>query len=84
MRYTVIWLPDTLNELADVWLRAFDREAVSAASAEVDRLLGYDPVSQGESREDNTRVLLIKPLGIEFEINDGDRKVIVNSVWNID
>lgn len=83
MKYTVIWRPETLNQLIEFWLEATDRETVSAATARIDCVLRADPESQGESREENTRVLLVEPLGVEYEVDVGDRKVQVNTVWLI-
>jgi hypothetical protein len=81
MRYTVLWRREALDELAIAWMMAADREAVTVASAQIDRLLRAAPLEQGESREEGTRVLLIPPLGAEYEVEEGDRKVYVNSVW---
>jgi hypothetical protein len=65
MNYTVIWPRRALDELTNIWMTAGDREAVTVASAQIDRLLRASPLEQGESREDNTRVLFIRPLGVE-------------------
>jgi hypothetical protein len=39
MRYTVVWEPTALDELADIWLRAADRGAVSRAQHQIDQAL---------------------------------------------
>lgn len=83
MKFTVVWRRTAVNELAELWLRAPDREAFSLAVAQIERLLANDPREQGESREDDTRVLLILPVGVEYDVDDGDRKVLVNTVWSI-
>ncbi len=36
MRYTVIWTPVALDSLAAIWIQAEDRNAVAAASNEID------------------------------------------------
>jgi hypothetical protein len=43
-----------------VWLDAPDRNAVTAAANEVDRLLATDPAGQGESRAACIRVFSIR------------------------
>lgn len=83
MRYTVIWLPTALNELTNLWIDALDRAAVSSASDRIDRLLATAPLDHGESRQQNTRVLLVEPLGVEYEVDEADRKAQVNVVWHV-
>lgn len=83
MSYTVIWRREALDELAVAWMMAADRDAVTVATAQIDRLLRASPLDQGESRDDDTRVLFIRPLGVEYEVEEGDRKVFVNSAWRI-
>ena len=81
MKYTVVWLTSANNELARLWLEAADRDAVSLAAGRIDRLLGMAPLDYGESREFPMRVLLCDPLGVEYKVDDDDRKVLVVSVW---
>ena len=38
--FSVEWPPDILSDLADIWLQAPDRQAVTDAESEIDRLLG--------------------------------------------
>lgn len=54
---TVRWKQSALDRLAELWLKAVDREAVNAAVLEIDRLLSSDPHAAGESRSENVRVL---------------------------
>ncbi len=42
MIYTVVWSPDAENDLADIWLRADDRSAITAAGNQIDLLLRHD------------------------------------------
>ena len=83
MKYTVIWHETPLNDLTSIWMSASDRASVTVAAAQIDRVLGTAPHDHGESREGRTRVLLIPPLGVEYEIEEADRKVQVNAVWFI-
>ncbi len=82
MKYTVVWIPSAEQDLAELWLIATDRAAVTQAANEIDRLLRHDPEQQGESRSDGVRVLLVAPLGVQFEVLSDDRLVRVLHVWD--
>jgi plasmid stabilization system protein ParE len=73
----VLWKPAAEQELARIWTGAANRNAVSAAAEEIDRLLRADPLKQGESRSGAMRVLFIDPLGIFFHVAESDRIVSV-------
>jgi plasmid stabilization system protein ParE len=81
MNHTVIWRPSAAARLAELWISASDREAVSAAADEIDAKLRTDPASQGESRWDATRILINPPLAIYFDVAEHDRLAIVWAVW---
>ncbi len=84
MRYTVTWHPDAEDELADLWMRSADRQAVTDAARRLDQLLGNDPQSVGESRRGISRIAFDDPLGIVFDLLEDDRLVTVLQVWSID
>jgi hypothetical protein len=75
MNYTVEWVPSVLSDLADLWNNAPDRAAVTAAANAIDVRLARDPLSQGESREGNTRILFVPPLAVVFEVDTARRHV---------
>jgi hypothetical protein len=81
MSHTVIWVAAAAQHLARLWLNSAQRQAITAASDEIDRLLRRDPESQGESREDDRRVLLVPPLGVTFTVDSANRIVHVLDVW---
>jgi hypothetical protein len=81
MRYTVVWGRAAERELARLWTASADRRAVTLAADAIDRLLREDPHRRGESRQDTTRVLLVPPLGVDFEVLAADRMVHVMAVW---
>ena len=83
MKYTVGWTGAALRELASEWIQAEDRAAVSAASNEIDRWLAEGPRDQGESRSGMVRIMLVRPLAVEFEIIEDDCKVRVLAVWRV-
>jgi hypothetical protein len=81
MKFTVVWLPDATNDLARLWLGATERDAITVAAGRIDRLLAISPLNHGESREGAMRVLLCDPLGVEYKVDEDDRKVQVCTVW---
>lgn len=81
MIFTVVWKPTATSELAEIWLNAADRAAVTAAAHQIDTSLRVDPFTQGESRSGNRRILFAPPLGVDFEIEALDRRVDVLRVW---
>ena len=80
MKYTVLWKPSVKQRLAEIWINAQDRNAVSAAANAIDSLLKVNPSVQGESRSDGSRILILPPLAVVFEANEDDRLVYVLSV----
>jgi plasmid stabilization system protein ParE len=82
MTYTVAWTPTAQDDLAAVWLAASDRNAVTNASHEIDRLLKNDPETQGTPSFDTVRTLIVPPLAVEFEVVEDDRIVYVLTVWD--
>jgi hypothetical protein len=81
MKFTVVWKPTAKNELARLWINAKNRNRVRIAADKIDSLLKWDPSSHGESRRESVRILLVPPLGVEFEVLDEDRLVNVIAVW---
>jgi hypothetical protein len=64
-----------------LWAAAKDRGAVTEAANAIDQALRNDPDTLGESRPEGTRVLLVPPLGILFQVDNQDLKANVLSVW---
>jgi plasmid stabilization system protein ParE len=81
MKYTVVWAPDALLELATAWNDADNRGEVAAVSDEIDRQLAVGPRLVGESRGVNFRVLFADPLAVDYQVVEDDRMVIVLAVW---
>ena len=81
MKYTVIWLPDTIDELAILWLNPSLRKAVTNAADKIDILLSGHPAEVGESRSNDRRILFESPLGVTYRIKHADMKVYVLRVW---
>jgi hypothetical protein len=81
VRYTVTWKPEAERRLAELWMNAIDRNAVTLAANEIDRRLQTNPDQEGESRPDGRRLLLVAPLAVLFRVVPEDRIVSVLSVW---
>ena len=85
MSYTVVWVPPAEEELASVWLAAADRAAVTAAVHRLEQRLVRDPLHTGQVRWSSVqRVVTDPPLGIDFEVIEDDKRVLVQAVWAID
>ncbi len=83
MRYTVGWSASAQSELAEVWLEATDRDAVSAASNEIDTFLAVSPNDPRCEVVAGAGILIIGPLGVEFRIRERDRFVVVVNAWKV-
>jgi hypothetical protein len=81
MNYVVRWLPTAEQRLADVWLNAPDRNAVTRAAHDIEQRLRHDPENNGESRSDGRRILFSDPLAVVYRVLSEDRLVEVLSVW---
>jgi len=84
MNYEVVWDANSEDELASAWLAFPDRNAVVRAADWLDRHLAADPLHLGTARSSSiNRVAFRTPLGIEFEVVEDDKKVIVRGVWTV-
>jgi hypothetical protein len=81
MSWTVVWLPGAERELAELWLEASDRNAVTEAAHWIDQRLKSEPENEGESRPDGRRILFAAPLGVIFRAISRDQRVVVSHVW---
>jgi hypothetical protein len=77
MNYTVVWKAPAKKRLAEIWLAAADRSAVSHAADEIDARLRRSPLDEGESREAEHRIAFIAPLAVEYSGSEPDRLVSV-------
>ena len=81
MNYSVIWLPNAEQELADLWLNSSDRGAITRAAAVIDQLLERAPETEGESRPNGRRILFASPLAVIYRIDPDQHQVSVLHVW---
>jgi plasmid stabilization system protein ParE len=80
MSYALDWSQRAQDELADLWTNATDRDAVTAAADEIERLLSRDPLGHGESRSGNRRILFEPPLAVLYRVDPQRRAVTVITV----
>ncbi len=82
MKYEVLWDARAEADLAAVWLAATDRQAVTGAATWFDEQLARSPLQIGESRASSVhRLAFYSPLGIEFEVIEDDKRVVVQAVF---
>jgi hypothetical protein len=85
MKYDVRWGPRAEQMLAAVWVAAADRQAVTHAATWFDDQLTRSPLQLGESRASFVhRLAFYPPLGIEFEVIEDDKRVVVQAVFATD
>ncbi|MCI0460488.1 MAG: hypothetical protein L0Z62_26335 [Gemmataceae bacterium] len=77
--FHVEWLQQALDDLADAWVQAdsAQRQAITAASDEVDQRLQSDPHNEGESRAGGRRILFVPPLAATYRIEADGKTVTV-------
>jgi len=76
-------LEDAQAELAQIWLDAEDRQAVTQASAGIDTALAVDPASNAAHLSEGLWRKRMTPLEVAFAIRDQDRIVEISSVKTV-
>jgi hypothetical protein len=83
MNYAVEWTPEAGSDLAAIWTAAADRSAVTTAAAWLDARLARDPLHTGQPWGSSVhRVAVRDPIGVEFEVIEDDKRVIVHGVFS--
>jgi mRNA-degrading endonuclease RelE of RelBE toxin-antitoxin system len=75
MNYSVDWSDDAIATLAQIWLQAPDRVAITAAAATIDRLLAASPRANGTPVSEGLYAIEVSPLRVQFEISEENRVV---------
>ncbi len=83
MKYTVVWSKAAEEKLANLWLDDEQREQITRATNEIDQRLQQDPQNEGESRENDRRVLIVPPLAVYFRVSVADRVVQVLTIRRV-
>ena len=61
-----------------------DQQAMTLAADTIDSILKQDPYSFSESRLENSRIMIVPPLGVAFDVSDADRMATVWGVWRFE
>ena len=78
--FRVDWEPAAEDELARIWLRSNDRQAVTTAQAQADRLLGFDPLNHGRHLSEGLYCIDVPPLVVTYSVDTANRQVEVSWV----
>jgi hypothetical protein len=84
MSYRVFWTPHAEQRLEEILQGSSAQDQLAAAARDMDQYLSVDPTGFGESRYDNVRVGFSWPLGVQYEVIEDVRTVIVYDLWRID
>jgi mRNA-degrading endonuclease RelE of RelBE toxin-antitoxin system len=84
MSYRVFWSPQAEEQIERLASAASEPSRVATAARLIDSQLAKDPIEFGESRYDAVRVAFKRPLGIQYEVLEDVKTVVVYSVWRID
>jgi hypothetical protein len=79
-RYRVTWGPEAGDDLADLWTAVPNRQAVTDAADEIDRLLASDPLGFGSAVAEGLRKLSVPTLTVYFSVNQDDVHVEVSNL----
>lgn len=82
-RFTVVWHKDAEQQLIEIWLGAENREAVTAATVQIDRELSFAPETKGRILHEQLRALNVPPLRVLFSIQGAEQRVEVEVVRTI-
>ena len=78
--FRVLWWDDALTDLAQLWIDAEDKAAVTNAASKTDLMLVTEPASKGEDVAEGLRRLEVGPLRVYFQIADDERIVEIVAV----
>lgn len=77
--FHVEWEPPAEDELARIWLRSSDPQAVTIAQARADQLLARDPLKHGRHLSEGLYCIDVPPLVLTYVINP--EKQLVEVTW---
>ena len=80
--YEVKWTAIAEQQLAAVWVAAADRPAVNFAVAWLEAALLRYPLLLGDAMESSVhRTAYRAPIGVEYEVIEDDKRVIVQGIF---
>ena len=76
------WHQDAVSNLATFWTDSDSelRRQITEASRELDIRLQRNPLTEGESREGDHRILFLPPLVVEYRVDQVDQVVYVLNI----
>lgn len=82
MNYQVDWIPAAEQDLAALGNAATDPNAATAAAEWLDDYLARDPLHFGQPWGSSVhRIAVRDPIGVEFEVIEDDRRVLVHGAF---
>jgi hypothetical protein len=78
--FAVTWNPIAENQLADLWVDASNRSAVTKAQAAIDRFLAADPLLYGKHLSEGLFTIQVAPLKAFFIVDQQKKLVEVERV----
>lgn len=81
MKYRVAWDPDAFRGLMRAFVAANQPPAAIQAFDEIERILSNDADAQGESRDENRRILIVPPIGVIFRARPDIAEVLILDAW---
>jgi hypothetical protein len=81
VKYRITWDPQAFLNLRRSWLATEQSEAGLRAFDKIEQMLGEDAHLQGESRENDRRILIVPPLGVRFYARPETGEVFVFDAW---
>ena len=80
MKYDVVWLTAAEQDLAEIWMRSSDREAVTLAAYRIEAFLRSRATAFEKAEPKARRFVAAEPLVVEFQVSAADRRVTVIGV----
>ena len=81
MSYRVGWTSEAEESLIQLWTTASVSSEISRATNEINAALADDPITAGESRDDESRVFFVLPLAVQYIFDIAGRTVTVTRCW---
>lgn len=75
--FKIVWRRTVLEDLADAWTGAPDRNAITSAVTAAERKLRWDPAGRASGQVEGLYFLIEPPLRIGFTIDSDARTVTV-------
>jgi hypothetical protein len=80
MSYNVDWDISARRTLAAIWIKAGNRQAVTAAQDQIDRLLAANPLGNSKPVSEGLYAINVHPLRAVFEVDDSTESIMVVSI----